>query len=327
MKKNVLSCVAVLSLGFALPAMADMDETFMDWSYASGLEPKQRPQVQEKMVAEEGVNEEVASDSFGRTNYDAGVYATSEMGGLTLGQNTATTSQYTNATYTMTQNAAAYGANAGVGYGTGMSTMGVGSQNASGNAYTVNTQSGQVSAAPQYYQVPMNAIQTPAEIHHINNPIKVQYPVTKQYPISMQYPVTVQKEITVQRPVVVQQPIVVQRPIVMQQPVMVQHQPLMVQNKPVMVQQQPTVVQKQPIVVNAPAPMVTPTAGCPFSGGQMGAVQTGMMPAAVAPVQQSVVMPKGVAGQQMIQVPVQVSGTFTGVATPTASCTGGCAGY
>ena len=259
MSKTVFSCLMILGLCVvAAPVSAGEDETFMDWSYASGLEPKQRPsqEIQETVVGE------TTPDAVMGEEFDAGVFATSEVGALDedtmANMNEYNTSrQYTNTTYTMAHNATAQGNNviaSGVSFEGGQDAVGVNNAMAQ-NVIGTGMATSQTVVVPQYYQVPMSTMQTPAEVHHINNPIKVQYPITKQYPISMQYPVTIQKEITVQRPVVVQQPIVVQRPIVMQQPVMVQHKPLMVKNQPVMVQQQPTVVQKQPIVVNAPAPM------------------------------------------------------------------------
>lgn len=272
MNKTITSCMMLLGLcAMTTPVLAGEDETFMDWSYASGLDPKPRP----NQMTQETIVEEVAPDTMASSGYDASIFATSEIGNVdnqtTVDMNELnSTKQYTNTTYTMTRSGNIQGMDV---YSDSTTNNGImtGVQN-SAQGYTTNAQVvqptiQQTAAAgtivmPQYYQVPMNTIQTPAEVHHINNPIKVQYPVTKQYPISMQYPVTIQKEITVQRPVVVQQPIVVQRPIVMQQPVMVQHKPLMVQNKPVMVQQQPTVVQKQPIVVNAPAQPFMPTPPC-----------------------------------------------------------------
>lgn len=324
MKKTVLSCVAVLGLCVALPAVADVDETFMDWSYASGLEPKQRPQETQATVTNGGLNEiqneEFTADIAGFDGYDGDIYATSEMGTMTSNQNQ-TTSGYANSSYTVTQTTSAQGMNAGYNQGiVGGTNMAVAKANTSATGYTVNAQNGQVTATPQYYQVPITAIQTPAEIHHVNNPIKVQYPVTKQYPISMQYPVTVQKEITVQRPVVVQQPIVVQRPIVMQQPVMVQHQPLMVQNKPVMVQQQPTVVQKQPIVVNAPAPNVVSSMGYQMPTVPMTPITTTQP--TCAHMQNIGTLGATETQTYPVHTPVKVTGTFMGMAIPSSGCVG-----
>ena len=347
MKKTVLSCVAILSLCVAAPAMADVDDTFMDWSYASGLDPKPRPTTTETQKRTTGFAEtQTISDT---DTLDADIFATSEINQTANTQENFNSSEYANWSYTTTQNSskgtASFDMNMGQTaetqtWGNGGYTNGYNEGNTSSNTanvYSQNIQTGQVSANPQYYQVPIQAIQTPAEIHRVNNPVKVNYPVTKQYPISMQYPVTIQKEITVQRPVVVQQPIVVQRPIVMQQPVMVQHQPLMVQNKPVMVQQQPTIVQKQPIVVNAPAPTVMPTMPTPVM--HMSGITSQMMPTMQQPAQkpcpmmgytaqmpqQTPQMGYGTApAAQMVQIPMQVNGTLTGTFVPSAGCNGGC---
>lgn len=251
MNKTTLSFIMVLGLctGFATTVMASEDDTYMDWSYASGLEPKPRPSemVQETVVEENtpdsaDVDELVDAQSNGDWQYAADA-SFSQYGNRQVSDSTQTT-QYTStqlidiqAQNGMYQNATAQGNMQG--------GMGAGQNGAAGGAGIASIQ----AAQPMYRQVPMSAIQTPAQVQYVTNPIKVQYPVMKQYPISVQYPVTIQKDITVQRPVVVQQPIVVQRPIVMQQPVMVKQQPVMVHQQPVMVQQQPTIVQKQPIVV------------------------------------------------------------------------------
>lgn len=344
MKKTVLSCVAILSLCVAAPAMADVDETFMDWSYASGLDPKPRPVSQERQRNTSEFTSNKTTEDM--EILDADIFATSEIGQASDTQDNFNSSEYANWSYTSTQNSAqtAHSANAMMGQTNNTQAWNNNEYNATNmmatsGAYPQNTQTGQTTATPQYYQVPIQAIQTPAEVHRIANPVKVQYPVTKQYPISMQYPVTIQKEITVQRPVVVQQPIVVQRPIVMQQPVMVQHQPLMVQNKPLMVQQQPTVVQKQPIVVNAPAPTVIPTPVMQMSGGVTHMMPAPQMigqqhqtPCALAEhntqmlqAQQMPQMGYGMApSAQTFQIPMQVNGTLTGTFVPTTGCNGGC---
>lgn len=326
MKKTVLSCVAILGLCVAMPAMADIDETFMDWSYASGLDPKPRPQQQERQRRTPNTSIDATIDM---EVLDTDIFATSEIDQTSSTQNnTFNSSEYTNTSYTSTQNTAQEVPffDMSMGQNTGTQSWEGGAQN---TYNAVKTQTVQTTV-PQYYQVPIQAIQTPAEIHRINNPVKVQYPVTKQYPISMQYPVTIQKEITVQRPVVVQQPIVVQRPIVMQQPVMVQHQPLMVQNKPLMVQQQPTVVQKQPIVVNAPAPSVVPAPAMPTPVAHM-VQQSVQTPCAMAANQQQMmqqpVVPvthQAMPTTPVIQIPVQVNGTLTGTFMPATGCNGGC---
>lgn len=348
MKKTVLSCVAILSLCVAAPAMADVDETFMDWSYASGLDPKPRPVVQERQRNTTRFSSDETSTNEVEL-LDADIFATSEMGQATNTQENFNSSDYSNWSYTGTKNTIqenlAFDADLQTnnawnnsGFNGDQTNEYISGQNKAA-VYTQTTQTSSVSATPQYYQVPIQTIQTPAEIHRVNNPIKVQYPVTKQYPISMQYPVTIQKEITVQKPVVVQQPIVVQRPIVMQQPVMVQHQPLMVQNKPVMVQQQPTVVQKQPIVVNAPAPTVMPTPVMHMTGTTTHQLPVPQM------MEQPVQKPCAVMGQtismpqpqqipqmgyevapsaQVFQIPMQVNGTLTGTFVPATRCNGGC---
>ncbi|MBR5130569.1 MAG: hypothetical protein IKV03_05030 [Alphaproteobacteria bacterium] len=315
MKKTVLSCAAILSLCIAAPAMADIDEPFMDWSYASGLDPKPRPQIQERQ--RNAGDLALAESTSDLEILDTNIYATSELGISNSQTNTFNNSEYTNSFHATTQNSQQERNSF-----TGMEQSTEAWSN--GNIYGDNTQTSRQTTSSQYYQVPIQAIQTPAEIHRINNPVTVQYPVTKQYPISMQYPVTIQKEITVQKPVVVQQPIVVQRPIVMQQPVMVQHQPLMVQNKPLMVQQQPTVVQKQPIVVNAPAPHVVPT---PSTHVVQRQVQTPCaMTAQQHVIQQPVVQTsrQPIPATPVIQIPVQVNGTLTGTFMPSTGCNGGC---
>ena len=344
MKKTILSCVAMLSLCVTAPAMADVDETFMDWSYASGLDPKPRPIATERQKRTAVFAE---TQTISDTNaLDADIFATSEINQTTNTQEDFNSSEYANwsynTTHSSTQDTLSFDTTANQLAGTQAWQNGEynSAQHSASTAgvYNQNAQTGQVSANAQYYQVPIQTIQTPAEIHRVNNPVKVQYPVTKQYPISMQYPVTIQKEITVQRPVVVQQPIVVQRPIVMQQPVMVQHQPLMVQNKPLMVQQQPTVVQKQPIVVNAPAPTVMPTMPTPVM--QMSGI-TPQMIATSHTIQQSAQTPCPMIGQSIptqpvassyettsatptFQIPMQVNGTLTGTFVPLGSCNGGC---
>ncbi len=264
MNKTVVSYAVMLGLcaGVSCPALADADDTYMDWSYASGLEPKQRP-VQEasglptKTAADdELLTDEALAESEMNLDFDVGFGSEATTVNTTAQHETTAwntqsdTDYYSNTSYTFTQD-------------TNQNTMGgttnqshisgdLGQNLIGGSPYhyvTKNglangTQSVQIGAS-QYQQVPMNTIQTPAQVQTVNKQVKVQYPVTKQYPISVQYPVTIQKDITVRRPMVVQQPIVVQRPIVM-------HQPVTVQQQPVMVQQQPTVVQKQPIVVTTP---------------------------------------------------------------------------
>lgn len=326
MKKTVLSCVAILSLCVAMPAMADIDETFMDWSYASGLDPKPRPQPQERQKRMPNTSIDTTIDV---EMLDTDIFATSEIEQTSMTQNnTFNGSEYANASYTSAQNTAqeAQFFDISMDKNTGSQAWEGNDQNTYNALNTQNVQ----TTIPQYYQVPIQTIQTPAEIHRINNPVKVQYPVTKQYPISMQYPVTIQKEITVQRPVVVQQPIVVQRPIVMQQPVMVQHQPLMVQNKPLMVQQQPTVVQKQPIVVNAPASNIMPAPAMPTPVAHM--VQRSVQTPCEMAARQQHIMPQPVvpANHQalpttpVIQIPVHVNGTLTGTLMPSTGCNNGC---
>ncbi len=281
MNKTVVSYAVMLSLcaGVACPALADADDTYMDWSYASGLDPKPRP-VQEtsglptKTAADDGV---LTDDALAESELD--VDFDIDFGTETTATNTmahhetsawntqSDADYYSNTSYTFTQNTHQ---NDITGAPTQNNISGDLGQNLIGgspyryvtkNGLGDGTQSVQIGGA-QYQQVPMNTIQTPAQIQTVNKQVKVQYPVTKQYPISVQYPVTIQKDITVRRPMVVQQPIVVQRPIVMHQPVTVQQQPVMVQQQPVMVQQQPTVVQKQPIVVTTPVTASAKPATC-----------------------------------------------------------------
>ncbi|MGN1063183.1 MAG: hypothetical protein ACI4QM_02540, partial [Alphaproteobacteria bacterium] len=60
MSKTTLSFILVLGLcaGLTGTAMASEDDTYMDWSYASGLEPKPRPnETVQKTVIEENITE------------------------------------------------------------------------------------------------------------------------------------------------------------------------------------------------------------------------------------------------------------------------------
>ena len=266
MNKSLVSYAMILSLctGVACPVLADADDTYMDWSYASGLEPKQRPQevqgLPTKTAADDNtLTDDALAESEMDLSFDIDFGSETSSNTTTQIETTSWNAQntpdyYSNTSYTFTGNTDTLAQN-NVSGDLGQNLIGGSPYNyVTKNGLSDGTQSVQIGAS-QYQQVPMNTIQTPAQIQTVNKQVKIQYPVTKQYPISVQYPVTIQKEITVRRPMVVQQPIVVQRPIVMHQPVTVQQQPLMVQ-------QQPTIVQKQPIVVTTPVTAPVKPATC-----------------------------------------------------------------